>query len=440
MPTTVTAPSTALETITLIQVNAAGNNNKFYELSKMPDGSTFARWGRVGGGTGQSRSYPGHSSFDAKFNEKLRKGYTVFDGGNEVARTAAVTTHRGQLADRVSTGLFPAGKKAAADLIAHLIRSNRHAIDTATGGRIKVSDSGAVTTALGSVSLAQITSARRELSILRKGYDRSAVEKYLTLIPQRIANVRETDWVTRSWCRDQDDLLDALESAVAMSAANTADADDDVNAPDAIKFRHTMGELDKSSDEFARIASKFDRTRNTMHAANRLSLHRVWLLDDGTAPAWEKRKTELKHSRELWHGTTAGNVLSILRTGLICPPSGAGAYNTTGRMFGDGVYFSDQSTKSLNYAIGSAPGQYGRGTGSGSPMMFLADVVMGRECRSDDSISGYRLVDRSRTGTDEKGRKFDSIYVRGGHCGVRNNEMIVWRTDQIKLTHLCEFK
>lgn len=435
MSTITAAPATALETIMLIQVNAAGNNNKFYELSKMPDGSTFARWGRVGGGAGQSRTYPGHYSFDDKREEKLRKGYKVFDGGKAASAAVSATADRGQLQQRVSAGLFPNGA-VTADLIAHLIRSNRHAIDTATGGRITVSDSGSVTTALGPVSLIQVTQARRELAALRAGYDQFAVEKYLTLIPQKIQNVRATDWVTQSWCREQDDLLDALESAVTMSSTG-ADTDDGAAA---IDFRHTLTELGHGDDEFSRIAAKFDRSRNTMHAANRLALHRVWALDDSSGPVWEKRKSALKHSRELWHGTTAGNVLSILRTGLICPPSTAGAYNTTGRMFGDGVYFSDQSTKSLNYAIGSAPGQRGRGSGAGNPMMFLADVVMGRECRSDAITSGSALVSRSRTGADDRGRKFDSIYVRGGHCGVMNNEMIVWRTEQIKLTHLCEFR
>ncbi len=438
MSTAIATPPAALETLMLIQVSAAGNNNKFYELSKMPDGSTFARWGRVGGGAGQTRSYPGHHSFDAKREEKLRKGYTVFDGGRTVSATTAASSNSGQLQAQVRAGLFPTGATGAAgDLIAHLIRSNRHAIDTATGGRITVSDSGAVTTALGSVSLAQVAQARGHLAVLRSGYDGRAVESYLTLIPQKIANVRATEWVTRSWCREQDDLLDALESAVTMSAANDTRVEDQ---DPAIHFRHTMAELTDTGEEFARIAAKFDRSRNTMHAANQLRLHRVWALEDATGPSWEARKAALKHSRELWHGTTTGNVLSILRTGLICPPTSAGAYNTTGRMFGDGVYFSDQSTKSLNYAISSAPGQRGRSAGTGNPMMFLADVVMGRECRSDSSIGGSTLVNRSRMGADDKGRNFDSIYVRGGHCGVMNNEMIVWRTEQIKLTHLCEFR
>lgn len=72
---------------------------------------------------------------------------------------------------RVSAGLFPSGTKASTDLITILIRCNRHAIDTATGGRITVSDSGAVSTALGAVSLSQILAARTQLAMLRSGYD-----------------------------------------------------------------------------------------------------------------------------------------------------------------------------------------------------------------------------------------------------------------------------
>ncbi|GAS94891.1 uncharacterized protein RMCC_1857 [Mycolicibacterium canariasense] len=428
---TTPAPANALETVMLIQVDARVNHNKFYELSKLPDGNTLARWGRVGAGA-QSRVYPGHHSFTAKRNEKLAKGYVEF-GTSDRAGTAA-PTNRPDLHKLVTAALLGVAG-GSADLVSHLIGANRHAIDTATGGRIAVSDTGAVTTALGPVSLAQIARARRELATLRKGYDRPAVESYLTLIPQKIASVRATDWVTRSWCRDQDDLLDALESAVTMSATTTNTAAD----AQPIHFRHSMVEINKGEPGFAEIAARFEKSRNAMHDANRLTLHRVWELRDEQKPAWDARKAALKHSRVLWHGTTAGNVLSILRTGLICPPSTAGAYNTTGRMFGDGVYFSDQSTKSLNYAIGCAPGQRSR-AGAGHPMMFLADVVMGRECRSETTLSGSALVSRSRTGKDDKGRGFDSLFVRGGHCGVRNNEMVVWNTEQIRLTHLCEFR
>lgn len=434
--TAITPPPGATETVMLIRVSAAVNNNKFYELSKMPDGSTLARWGRVGAAKPQSQTYAGHGSFSRKIDEKLGRGYVVFDGGHAhpQRRTGAVADP-GHLLQRVTAGLFATGHTASKDLVSELIRHNRHAIDTATGGRITVSESGAVRTALGAVSLAQINTARGELAVLRRGYNSRAVERYLTLIPQPITDVREKHWVTGTWCREQDDLLAALESAVTM--ATTGD-DTDV-AAEPIAFRHTLVELGRSDEQFACLAEKFDRSRNTMHDANRLTLHRAWTITDTAADAWDARKAQLKHTRQLWHGTSAGNMLSILRTGLICPPTNAGAYNLTGRMFGDGVYFSDQSTKSLNYAIGRAPGQHGR-SAAGNPMMLLADVVMGRECRSDFAATGSALVLRSRTGTDAKGRPFHSLFVRGGHCGVRNNEMVIWNTEQIKLTYLCEFK
>ena len=178
---TTPAPANALETVMLIQVDARVNHNKFYELSKLPDGNTLARWGRVGAGA-QSRVYPGHHSFTAKRNEKLAKGYVEF-GTSDRAGTAA-PTNRPDLHKLVTAALLGVAG-GSADLVSHLIGANRHAIDTATGGRIAVSDTGAVTTALGPVSLAQIARARRELATLRKGYDRPAVESYLTLIPRR---------------------------------------------------------------------------------------------------------------------------------------------------------------------------------------------------------------------------------------------------------------
>lgn len=59
----------------LVMVDARDNNNKFYELTELPDGSVQARYGRIGA-TEQVRTYaPG--TFDRKLNEKLRKGYTI---------------------------------------------------------------------------------------------------------------------------------------------------------------------------------------------------------------------------------------------------------------------------------------------------------------------------------------------------------------------------
>jgi len=416
----------------LIYVDTNGNNNKFYELTELPDGVSV-RYGRVGS-EGTTRVYRGYSAYETKKREKLRKGYVPFAGDPQPA--AAV--NRGADAQAsVIKGLFAKETPAAMALAESLVSNNRHSIALGTGGKITVSDSGAVTTALGPVTRAQLVEAAALLDgIDRKLPPASAVPSrdisaYLTLIPQRIANLRDTDkWLTREWVREQRDLLDALRTAVTLNAP--ASANDDV---EPMQSRHKLVEVAKGSKVFKDIEKRFRDSMNSIHAAASYKPVRVWAVTDENAPEWDKLMEDRKWHRTLWHGTTAGNVLSILRTGLICPPSSDARYATSGRMFGDGVYFSDQSTKSLNYAVGA----WNRNTGTGNPMMFLSDVAMGREYRTTASDTASSAVRAARTGKDHKGRPHTSLFVRAGTCGVRNNEMIVWDSPAIKITYLVEF-
>jgi poly [ADP-ribose] polymerase len=110
-----------------------------------------------------------------------------------------------------------------------------------------------------------------------------------------------------------------------------------------------------------------------------------------------------------------------LKNGYIIPKA-SGSIAITGRMFGDGIYFSDQSTKSLNYASG-----YWGGGRSQRCFMIFNDVAMGREHIPRSSI---RSIPRG----------YDSCFAKAGQSGVMNNEMIVYRTSQVKPTFLCEFR
>jgi poly [ADP-ribose] polymerase len=135
---------------------------------------------------------------------------------------------------------------------------------------------------------------------------------------------------------------------------------------------------------------------------------------------WKKSGQKVGNVVELWHGTKASNLLSILKCGLIIPPSNASF--CTGRMFGNGIYFSDQSTKSLNYAYG-----YWSGRTDNNCFMFLADVAMGKH-----------YVPKS-AGEHLPKPGYDSTYAKAGVSGVINNEMIVYKTYQVNLRFLVEF-
>ena len=118
--------------------------------------------------------------------------------------------------------------------------------------------------------------------------------------------------------------------------------------------------------------------------------------------------------------------MSILKGGLIIPKSSAS--HVTGRMFGDGVYFSDQSTKSLNYS----QGYWGHGSRDNNCFMFIADVAMGKYYVPHTSDS--RLHDKI------KSMGYDSTYAKANQSSVRNNEMIVYNLHQCNLKYLVEFE
>jgi len=106
--------------------------------------------------------------------------------------------------------------------------------------------------------------------------------------------------------------------------------------------------------------------------------------------------------------------------GLIIPPHNAP--HVTGRMFGNGIYASDESTKALNYATNF----WTSGGNTTRIFMFLVDFAMGNTY----SPSGYDY--------SLPKRGYDSTFAKGGGA-VRNNEMIVYKTNQCDLKFLLEF-
>lgn len=196
------------DTITLVKVNVGANNNKFYELSDAGSGMIRARWGRVGT-NGQSQTYPSHM-FHTKLHEKLKKGYEEFSrshGGSSATPKTSVKSAEGDHAQ-----------------IAVIINSTRHVIADIADGHITVSKSGSVRTALGVVTAAQLSEARSLLRSLvsekANGRIRSVTkERYLTLIPQKIADVVSDAWITTRWLSRQSELLNALGVQVMVSDA-----------------------------------------------------------------------------------------------------------------------------------------------------------------------------------------------------------------------------
>jgi poly [ADP-ribose] polymerase 2/3/4 len=250
-----------------------------------------------------------------------------------------------------------------------------------------------------------------------------AANEYLRLIPKDLGRARDKLKLDRIFpddaaLQDQNNILDSLQASVdsmTQGPANTKLTNTGADKVFRAKINNvTDGKIIKEIDAL------FNKTKQSIHVSNVYKMSKVYSLDiESMRSAWEKDGAKMSNVWRLWHGTNYANLLSIIYKGLQVPKSYTNGWN-----FGAGLYFSDQSTKSLNYAAGYWDNSFGS---IQRCFMFLADVAMGKSW--SPSGSGQR--------TRPSG--FDSTFAEAKKSGIRNNEMIVPRASQANLVYLIEF-
>jgi poly [ADP-ribose] polymerase len=247
---------------------------------------------------------------------------------------------------------------------------------------------------------------------------------YLMMIPQNVGRkwTPQTLYTSLDDIKKQNDILDSLDASLDTVENDRSklvqEAQDSGEIPKVFSVK--LDVID-DSDTFKKLNRLYEGTRKSMHSCSHLKIKKIYTVQiDSMHEAFEKKGKPMGNVWELWHGTRVSNLLSILKIGLIVPPSNAG--HCTGRMFGNGVYFSDQSTKALNYAYG-----YWGGGRDNNCFMFLADVAMGKYYTPSGPSSRLPM------------KGYDSTYAIGNKSGVMNNEMIVPHTHQCDLKYLVQF-
>jgi poly [ADP-ribose] polymerase len=422
-----------IKTTRLIFSDVVENNNKFWTAEMREDYSVYVAWGRVGDvGQNQTKSFPSQSAaerfFESKKREKLNKGYTeqkTLETGTTVT-TKPASANLAEVARKQIVTNNPITEK----LVVYLAQVNAHSILESTTMTFDVS-TGLFSTPLGIVTKDGIDEARALLVqigdfVSRQDFRNPAfppiLSHYLRIIPQKTSRrlSPETLYPDLDSVQKQNSVLDSLEGSLEIALKQPAKQDGKtVDTPQlfAVKLH-----LVEDGREIDRIRKKYKQTLSGMHACAHLDVKQVYNVEiDHMSKAYKEKGAKLGNEQELWHGTRAGNLLSMMKSGFVIPPSNAS--HCTGRMFGNGVYFSDQSTKSLNYAYG----YWGGGGRDNNCFMLLNRVAMGKAFTPSGPSSNL-----PKPG-------YDSTFAVGGKSGVANNEMIVYRTNQIEPTHLIEF-
>lgn len=429
--------ATVIETVNLIMSDVTENNNKFWDGILHDNGDVLCKWGRVGD-SGQSKMFPsvGKSFLDKKVREKTAKGYrknTLIQSGATLMKNVTSTSSSIEIRE-IAKKQIQSNNPLVTKLIERLAKENAHNIAGATGGKITYNDTtGLFSTPLGIIGQESIDKANDVLIeigdlVSKQQYDskmNSLTNDYLMLVPSDIGHrrldVREF-WRDLSKVQQQKQIVDSLQASLASATSAPKVKDVQVDEPKIFDCQLNLVEDGKVIDTIRKF---YNKTRQKIHSSYNLDVKTVYSVEINTVKsAFEKHGAKMSNVMTLFHGTRISNVLSILKAGLIIPPRSSP--HVCGRLYGDGLYFSDQSTKSLNYATG---GVWHNGSRDSNCFMFLCSVGMGNMYKPNRN--NYQSINYPVRG-------YDSTFAEAG-SGVMNNEMIVYKTSQCNLVNLIEF-
>jgi len=417
----------------------ATNNNKYWEYILYDDDTTYVEWGRVGKKQGSQNSTRAKTlakmRSKTKANNKPDKRYTEVKVAEGVSSTSSNVVASSNLKAIIKKDIV-IKDPIVKDLFDFLEKENVHDIVQASGGSITYDTSSAqFKTPLGVILPDQVSDARDLLDdmadyVVNQKFGSVVLARklneYLRLIPHAVGMKKITPELILpnvQSLQTENNLLDGLTASfndIQSGALAATGKKDKIVQP---KLFDVTLDVVRDRALISRIRKYFNDTKLNMHVTAGYSIKKVYEVKIGAMnTAYETNGSKVGNVMELWHGTKCSNLLSILKIGLIIPRSSSG--HVTGRMFGDGLYFSDQSTKALNYAT-----NFWRGGGSTRRIfMFLADVAMGKEYTP--SGWSHNLPKRG----------YDSTFAKARKSGVSNNEMIVYKTNQANLKYLIEFE
>lgn len=430
-------------------------SNKFYSLELHRAGGAYriyTHYGRTGeDGTHECRFFEGDRAAAEKelariSREKVKKGYKPLSVANVKVGSTAVRGQSVGVVDAATKALAveaaaAAAPKAAPKRVAvELDSGTRDLVRTlfaeSTGALLKAADTKitaqGVETPLGVLTLGQVEHGEAKLKeilevVKKYGGATSAEDRlralsseFFSIIPHRIP--RSRDGFIASVIRDLSNIAEKQETltlmrdmlSVSAKDASTLASDDVEQKYVALgaKLRQLQG------DEERAIAKK---VIDSQHRKQIARIHRVFAVErPGEAEAFER---VLGNVIAGYHGSKAGRWMGILSRGILLPKvvQTMGVSRTDYGWLGSGCYYGSEADTPVQY---TGPAKTGR------RYLCVAEVAAGKQAK----------FTRITPGLSAPPAGFDSCWgVRGGGSQFADNEIVIYRTTQARITHLIEF-
>lgn len=390
--------------IYLLKVEVGANNNKFYKM--IPEGDTFrVEYGRVGANP-QTDTYP-IDRWDKQLRSKLKKGY--IDQTHLVAEIVSVK------------------KSEYSDIQDKYIKSIVDRLQVMA--KQSIEDNYTISSA--KVTQAMIDEAQTLLNIISKDKTIDKFNEHLLnlfrVIPRKMKKVSENLANSKDdfakIVQNEQDLLDTMRGQVVQN--NVIENDDQ-------KKNQTI--LDAMGLEFSRVSDDEINVIKKYLSSISDKFHQAWkVVNHRTQKKFDifVKSNGITSRKLLWHGSRNENWWSIVNSGLVLRPNAI----ITGKMFGDGIYFAPKAQKSLGYT--SLSGSYWANGNSNSAFMSLYDVAYGKPYNVYSFENKYRSFDYEKLQRELNGA--NCLHAHEGNM-LRNDEIVVYKEEQLTIKYLVELK
>jgi len=403
------------------------NSNKVYIMEELSDGTIKCEYGRVG--RSLTTEIKPSSKWDSVLKQKLSKtkGYTdvteflaepVVDATSGSTATVKTEEIKNSVVKRLIDQLMSFANKS-------IQRNYKVTQEAVSEQQVNAAQ-----------EVIDTISAKLVLSVDKKDINDLLLKLY-TIIPRRMDNVR--DYLigdvndasslerAQKFIGQEQSTLDTMAGQVQLIKQQKAAAEaPEEEQVDQVTILDQMGlrvDVEEDTETLALVTK--------LMGPNAHQIKQVFkVVNTKTQKVFDTHfeQAKVKKRRLYWHGSRNENFINILQSGLLIRPSGA---IHTGSMFGDGIYYANKAQKSIGYT--SLRGSYWTRGGEDKAYLALFDVSLGNQkhiYKHDSSC--YKLNDK-----DLKKEGFDSVYAHGG-ADLRNDEFIVYNTNQCTISHLIE--
>jgi len=364
---------------TFVLTDLEKNSNKYWTIDLQGTVVT-TEYGRVGGkGAVENKNFGSAGEAQKYYDTKIRDKSKVKPGRRDtyteitlvdVGSITHTTSPLKRSLRELALAEIETNSPSCKDLIGYLVDTNIHNITSSTTITYNIAE-GCFRTPLGIVDKECIEQAKALLAkiepyVLAEEYSSSDLlslsNQYFRRIPQDLggSHVRiHLKDVFRDLAK-QYSIIEGLEAAVVTESPSSS----------------TVKTFDSKIELLSSVPEKVSSLYKGSHGYKIKNTYSINI--QSVLQSYNKYGSKIDNKHLLWHGTSPGNILSILKSGLVILPNA-----TNGSRFGRGIYFSDRSSMSLSYASAS------QCNGKTTKFMFISEVALGKVYYgSGSSLSG----------------------------------------------------